>query len=179
MMGVVTTLEKAVGSIHLDKRAMSRKRQVALQALLAACALGLVLLLEHAFANLAIVTAIAATVFLVFVHPSGTMAQPQRILGGHVVAVVLAGIVSALLYEVAPASIGDAVVARDVAAATAVGLSIFVMAITNAEHPPAAGTALGLVLDPWSLSGAAAILIAAMILAFIRVFLAPKLMDLV
>lgn len=172
-------LEKVIDGIQVDRRVASHKRQAALQALLAACTLALVLVLEHAFANLAIVTAVAATAFLVFVHPSGTMAQPQRIIGGHFVAVVLAGMTSLVVYELLPGSVGDAVVSRDVAAAVTVGLSIFVMAITNAEHPPAAGTALGLVLDPWSLSGAVAILIAAALLAVVRVYLGPKLMDLV
>ena len=60
----------------------------------------------------------------------------------------------------------------------AVGVSIFVMVITDTEHPPAAAVALGFVISPWApalplvLVGAVAALVA------LRNALRPKMRDL-
>jgi CBS-domain-containing membrane protein len=63
--------------------------------------------------------------------------------------------------------------------AIAVGISIFIMAVTNTEHPPAAGISLGLVINPWSLVTIIFILCAIIWLAVIRKILKPYLMDLI
>jgi len=60
-----------------------------------------------------------------------------------------------------------------------VGLSIFVMVITNTEHPPAAGTALGIVVQGWSYSTIVIILITISLLSMTKYLLKPWLKDLV
>ena len=52
------------------------------------------------------------------------------------------------------------------------------MVVTNTEHPPAAGTALGLVIHDWSWPAEAFIMISALVLSFIRMALRPRLVDL-
>jgi hypothetical protein len=58
-------------------------------------------------------------------------------------------------------------IATDILAALAVGATMLVMAITNTEHPPAAGTALGLSLSPWD--GEAALSVLVMVLMLIAI----------
>jgi CBS-domain-containing membrane protein len=156
----------------------SRKRQAAVQATLAAITLAIVLVFEDALTNAAIVTAIASTAFLVFVNPGATMAQPRRVIGGHAVALVLAFLFSALLYHALPGSLDKEVAVKDGFAAGAVGVGILLMAVTNTEHAPAAGTVLGLVIEPWSLSAAAMVACAVLVLSGAKFLLRERLIDL-
>ena len=91
-----------------------------------------------------IVAAIASTAFLLFIMPHSRPSRPRNALGGHAVALGV-GVLFALF--------GDTETGRETVRGTAfyfalfaagsVGLSMFLMAATNTEHPPAAGTALG------------------------------------
>ena len=66
----------------------------------------------------------------------------------------------------------------DLGAALSVGMSIFLMVITDTEHPPAAGTALGLVIPGWSWSAVVFIMSSAVILSLPRIALRRKLVNL-
>jgi membrane protein implicated in regulation of membrane protease activity len=63
--------------------------------------------------------------------------------------------------------------------ALAVGLSLFLMSLTNTEHPPAAGTALGIVVQPWSYQIVIFVLVSVISLAIIRRLLSRYLRDLI
>ena len=62
--------------------------------------------------------------------------------------------------------------------ALAVGLSIFIMTVTNTEHPPAAGTALGIVAHGWTNETIIFILVCVVCLAVVRRLLGRHLVDL-
>jgi hypothetical protein len=62
--------------------------------------------------------------------------------------------------------------------ATAVRLSVLVMATTNTEHPPAAGTAFGIIVVGLSFTFIAFILSAAVILSIVRYVLRDRLQNL-
>ena len=66
----------------------------------------------------------------------------------------------------------------DFMAAVSVGLGILLMAATNTEHPPAAGTALGLVVHGLSWSAVVFILSSSLALSLVRVALRPRLINL-
>ena len=63
-------------------------------------------------------------------------------------------------------------------AAVSVGISIFFMVLTNTEHPPAAGTILGLVVGGWTLPAVIFILTGVAILSIVHVLLKPRLVNL-
>ena len=63
--------------------------------------------------------------------------------------------------------------------AIAVGIAIFIMAVTNTEHPPAAGIALGLVINTWGWMTIVFILCAIAWLTIVRKLLKPYPMDLI
>ena len=65
-----------------------------------------------------------------------------------------------------------------IVAALSVGVSIVMMVATNTEHPPAAGTVLGLVVKVLGWQAVAFILISAVLLSLIRLVLRPKLINL-
>ncbi len=91
-------------------------------------------------------------------------------LGGHLIALVVGGAASAL----------DPVAAFSfsVQGALAVGVSIFLMAATNTEHAPAAGTALGVVAHGLSWSLALFLVTSIVALVVIHRLLRPWLRDL-
>ena len=63
--------------------------------------------------------------------------------------------------------------------ALSVGITLFIMDVMDFEHPPAAGTALGMTLVGYTSSSAVAIIISIVILAFISYAAKPFLRDLV
>ena len=63
-------------------------------------------------------------------------------------------------------------------AAAAVGLSIFVMVVIDTEHPPAAGTALGLVTEGLKWDPVIAVVAGTLVLAVAHHFLKKYLRDL-
>ncbi len=62
--------------------------------------------------------------------------------------------------------------------ALSTGVAIFLMTITNTEHAPAAGVALGLVINSWDYMTIIFILSAILLMAIIRKILKPYLMNL-
>jgi CBS-domain-containing membrane protein len=68
--------------------------------------------------------------------------------------------------------------AIDVIAVLSVGLSILLMVLTNTEHAPAAGTALGLVVGGWAPSAILFVLLGAVILSAVHMLLRPHLTNL-
>ena len=93
-----------------------------------------------------IAATIASTVFVLFISPESESAQPIHALGGHTLAIIV-GSALALVVDTGVGTewITAAPVIFSVYAALGVGLTMFLMAATNTEHPPAAGTALAIV----------------------------------
>ena len=66
----------------------------------------------------------------------------------------------------------------DIAAALSIGLGALLMVITNTEHPPAAGIAFALVIDPWSWSAILFVISSVIIFSVVRIIMRPKLTNL-
>ena len=149
------------------------------QAILATLAMMVILLLEDVVLRAAIVVAMASTVFTIFVVPNSVAATPRKVVGGHLMGVAAGSLVAAVigLPAIAP-MVEDSRLLFDSLAPLTVGLSIALMVVTDAEHPPAAGAALGLVVHGWTLSSVGVILIGAIALSVIRMVLRPRLVNL-
>ncbi len=160
----------------MDRGFFRQKLRYLGQATLAALTLSLVLAVENSLANVAIITAIASSAFIIFMTPHSSMARPRRVVGGHFVGVPI-GLAFAGMLDLIGESLTTTVVI-DVFAAVAVGLSMLSMAATDTEHPAAAGTVLGLVLGEDVLSSAALVLAAAVILSVARTVFGRLLIDL-
>lgn len=97
--------------------------------------LGLLLeFMPHGVFPLLMLGSIAASMVLLFAAPHSPMAQPWNLLVGHIISALSGWYISTL--------VADTVIA----AALAVGLSIWLMHLLDALHPPGAATALSLVL---------------------------------
>jgi CBS-domain-containing membrane protein len=99
-------------------------------------------------------------------------------MGGHLVGVIIGSAIWAISNGTIDKHGTFGSEALIFAAALAVGIAILMMAVTNTEHPPAAGTALGLVTVGSSFEAAGFILSAAAILTVIRILLLKRLTNL-
>lgn len=88
--------------------------------------------------------AIGATTFILFVTPQSSMAKPRHVIGGHLLALLIGSVFAVSNgTPVAQDILGQSSLLINLEAALAVAISIFIMAATDTEHAPAAGTALG------------------------------------
>ena len=94
-------------------------------------------------------------------------------------ALVLGSIFSAMLF-LAPVEsfLSDRRILFDLSLATAVGVAMLLMAITNSEHPPAAGTALGMASREFDILIFFSIIGAVILLAVMKLAIRPHLRDL-
>lgn len=122
-----------------------------------------------------IIASLGATAFVVFALPDKITAQPRNVIGGHIVGMVC-GMIGFQTLTLFPDP--DFFIAESAIHALAVGLSIFIMVLINTEHPPAAGTALGVAIQGLSYRLALSILFFAFVFTFIRLRLRKHLRDL-
>lgn len=118
-----------------------------------------------------IVASIGATAFIVFTMPSYATAKSRRVIGGHMAGFLCGVLGSLILINIA--------IPPMVIYSLTVGLSIFVMVALDFEHPPASGTALGVVISGFSLKVMIAILTSAIILSLAHHYLKKYLRDLI
>lgn len=122
--------------------------------------------LQHAV----IIASIGATGFIVFAMPKNITAKPKNIIGGHLVG-LLSGSLCALIPH--PLFLYSSIILYSVA----VRLSIFIMVVTDTEHPPASGTALGIAITGFSLNAAVAVVTSVIVLSLVHHFFKPYLKD--
>lgn len=118
------------------------------QCSLAAVVVLLVLIILDSTQQTAIIASIGASVFIVFTAPNAFSSKVRSILGGYLIGSITGigcSLLTGLLGTTGTEGWGTTVI---VMGAISVGLSIFLMVITDTEHPPAAGLALAFVLNP-------------------------------
>jgi CBS-domain-containing membrane protein len=117
--------------------------------------------------RMVIISAMGATSFIVFAMPKAVSAQTKNVIGGHLVGLASGAIFyfTALPYLVEYP--------------LAVGIAIFVMVALDVEHPPAAGTALAVVINEVSREAFITIMLSALVLSQCRYYLRHYLRDLV
>lgn len=138
-----------------------------LQSIYGAIALG-VFLLAIGEENKVAISSLAATTFIVFATPKENSAKTKNIIGGHLVC-LLCGVFFYLSVPL-PYYIQYPLV---------VAVAIFLMAGLDLEHPPAAGSALAVVMHEVGVREFMFILAGAVILGLLHSLLREKLRDLV
>ena len=109
--------------------------------------------------RIVIISAMGATTFIVFAMPKAVSARTRNVVGGHLV-----GLISgAIFYFVSLPYFFEY--------SLAVGIAIFLMAALDVEHPPAAGTALAVVINEVSLDVFITIMVSAAVLSQCRYYL--------
>jgi CBS-domain-containing membrane protein len=117
--------------------------------------------------KMVVISAMGATAFIVFAMPTAVSAKTRNVLGGHLV-----GIASGTIFYFAT-------LPYFLEYSLAVGIAFFVMVALDVEHPPAAGTALAVVVNEVSPDVFVTIMLGALILSQCRYYLRHHLKDLV
>lgn len=137
-----------------------------LQSLLAACILAILVVILGQD-KMVLISAMGATAFVVFAMPTTISAQRRNVVGGHIVGLASGAI---FYFTALPYFLEYPL---------AVGVAIFVMVALDVEHPPAAGTALAVVVNEVSYDAFITIMIAAVVLSQCRYYLRDYLRDLI
>ena len=163
----------------IDKAFIRTPKSYIIQSLLAVVTVAIILYFVEVLTHAAIVAALGASAFIVFAMPHSITARPRRLIGGHIVGIICG---SLCYYTFLTGPLGELTANWEFISwsvcALSVGLSIFLMAITNTEHPPASATALGIVAHGWSYQVVIFVLLCAISLAIIRRLLRGYLRDL-
>ena len=162
-----------------DEKFSAHKGRYVLQCGLAACVVFVVLLILDAVSQTTIIASLGASAFIAFTMPRARTAGPRFLIGGYLVGTVVGCICYylanwAVFTQLSALQIGP----REVFGALSVGGAILLMVVTNTEHPPAAGLALGFVLNEWSYGTVAVVLVGIVLLATLKTWLKPMLVDL-
>ena len=172
-----------LGGRLVDRRIRRRWKNYLFQCGISTLALMMILLVVDVVFQAAIVVAIASTAFIIFVMPHSTASNPRRVVGGHVVGVIVGWCSTLVLALLGEDIASQSRIALNIIAAASVGVSIFIMVVTDTNHPPAAGTALGLTIGEGSLGEGTFltilfILVGTVILSTVHRILRPKLINL-
>jgi len=120
------------------------------QCLVATVSMFIILSLLDAVTQTVLIASLGASSFIAFTMPHINAAKPRYLFFGYVVGVICGVSVSLLGMELTNASFTQMAPQSRIAFGTiALGLAMFVMVITDTEHPPAAALALGFVLNDW------------------------------
>jgi CBS-domain-containing membrane protein len=120
--------------------------------------------------NAVIIASIGATAFIVFAMPKALTANARNVIGGHVVGLFWGFVFSLIPHATLFGSL--------VCYSAAVGLSIFTMVVTDTEHPPASGTALGVAITGMHPDVLIAVVLSIVLLSVIHRAFKPYLRDL-
>ncbi len=161
----------------VDAKFVHRPRIYIAQSLLAGLALIGILIAEDAITNGAVVAAIASSVAIVFFVPHSVASKPFRLIGGHISAIIAAFCTVGIMMLLPDAVATNQLVIHTLQGAS-LALVILFMTVTNTEHAPAAGTALGLATSV-PLNSVIFIISAAVIISIVRILLYPRLHNLI
>ena len=115
------------------------------------------------------ISAIASSAFIVFALCDSQVAQTRRLIGGYCISMLIGFVCHIIVFQLDFVGLQSMSLIKeygvDLMGALAVGLAVLLMSIFDMEHPPAAGFALGLVLEPWNAVSLAVVALALVILA--------------
>ena len=104
--------------------------------------------------------------------PNNIAAEPKRIIGGHFLGFFIGSCFAVFPFMVV-------VLFKALWFSLSVGITILFMVVLDLEHPPAAGTALGMTLIAYSSTSVVTIFISVLFLAIVGHLSKPYLKDLV
>ncbi len=155
---------------RIDKKFRRYWKNYVFQSFFAAVAIFVILFFFNIHRRPIIIASMGSTAFIVFALPKNLTAKPRRVVGSHLVG-LLCGSLSVLIPH-------SSLLSSLFVYSFAVGASIFLMVVTDTEHPPASGTALGIAIAGPSLHTIIAVIAGVVTLSLLHHFLSPYLRDL-
>ena len=162
-----------------DRQFSQNKLRYLLQCTLATISAMLVLTVLNTMANKVVIASLGASCFIAFCMPHHQASRPRFLVGGYIVGITTGTLCYWLSQVPWPDSLSFLLSYPNVIfGGLAIGLAMFLMVVTNTEHPPAASLALGLVLGEWQLLTVAVALVEIVMLCILKKLLKPLLINL-
>jgi CBS-domain-containing membrane protein len=162
----------------LDPRFFGNWRQYVLQCLFVTATMVVILALLDSVHETVLVAALGASSVVAFSAPSLRASRPRCLMGGYLVGVIVGCGMSLLVTATGGLVSLDEHSSRILLGAIAVGLAMFIMVVTNTEHPPAAAIAFGLILHEWDIVTVAVVMAGITSISIIKEFVRRHLIDL-
>ena len=138
-------LNEEVSPYLLDPKFRHRYEQCFLRAFLAFLAMAIILLFVESPSSAAIAAGLGSSVVGIFINPNGATARLRAMVGGDTMALLLGSVFSFILFAGSIETFAvDHSQFHALIMALSVGLLFLVMAITDTDHPPAGGIAIGM-----------------------------------
>ncbi len=163
----------------LDEKFRKNITRYISQCALATISVFIVLMVLDVVTNAVIIAALGSSTFIAFTMPEAQVSRPRFMIGGYIIGIAagcLCHYLSLCSLMAWTSFIHES--PHVVFGAMSVGLAIFVMVITDTEHPPAAGLALGLILNEWSILTIVVVFAGIISLSIIKFILKPVLKNL-
>lgn len=122
-----------------------------------------------------IVAALGATTFMIFTMPHRVSTRPRYVIGGYLMGGLAGVLITFALKSPDPGTIAIRIF---LVGALTVAIASLLMVVTNTEHPPAAGFALALILQPWDFKTLGYVLAWVCLLSVAKHYLKRFLIDL-
>ena len=162
-----------------DEKFRRQPGKYLLQSGLATLAIILLVAFRQLVETPALLASLGASCFIAFTMPHMRISSPRHLVGGYLCGAMAGGVCQTLLHSAWMETTGiDFAVGSTVLAGVAVGVSVLLMVILDFEHAPAAGIALGLILDKWRVENIAYVVGGIVLLCMVRRLLKPILRDL-
>jgi len=160
----------------IDKKFKENKKKYIIQCLVAAGVMAIILVFLSALFNSVIIASFGSTCFIVFAMPYKHTSDNRVIIGGYIVG-ILTGVVMLTILSLLTPTV-DVTWLVNLFGAISIAVAIFVMVVTNTEHPPAAGVALGIVLKGIEPLGVVVLAIAIVLLVLTKFLFKKWMIDL-
>lgn len=162
----------------LDPQFRRSHKNYLIQVGLATSALFAILLLVDSLSDAALAVGLGSSAIIIFLSPSYRSASLRGLVGGHTLGVII-GLGCSLLLFSTPLEDSLTTTLRAAILAVSLGLLMLTMSTTDTEHPPAAGTVLGIGVKPLEADTLYIIIGAVLLLACIKFLLHRYLHDLI
>lgn len=131
-----------------DEKFKSNKLRYVLQSGLATLSVFLILFILDTVSDAVVIAAFGASSFIAFTMPEAQVSKPRFLIGGYLVGIISGSVLNMLACSemLLPFSLIQQY-NHVIFGALSVGLAIFLMVITNTEHPPAAAVALSIIIN--------------------------------
>ncbi|MCK5707389.1 MAG: HPP family protein [Candidatus Aureabacteria bacterium] len=164
----------------IDSKFKSHAGRYIFQCFLATLSIFFVLFFIDLLTHKVTIASLGATAFIVFTRPKYYSSMPRRLFGGYVVGAS----VGYSCYLLSQITFFENLIQNPQTflifwGAVAVGLSIFIMVVTDTEHPPCAGFALGMVIGEWDEVTILYIFAALLFMFILKKTFYPLLIDLI
>ncbi len=134
----------------IDEHFLRCKGRYIVQCGVATVAILVAMVVLDTLSHTAIIASLGSTSFIVFVRPRSYASRPYVVIGGYAIGVG----VGTLFHAIGQIELETGVIVERylpiTLAAAGVGVAMLLMTATGLRHSPAAGIALGLVLERWS-----------------------------